>query len=294
VKTLFVVNPSAGRGKTKSRWDSFERLLQKRANFPFEVHFTTHSREAETVCLQAIRSHFERVIAVGGDGTVNEIINGVLGNDVVIGILPFGTGNDLARSIGAKNSYKDLLNMLCYPRETSLNVANVNGRYFINAAGIGFDGMVANHINRHMFIKNLGALGYAFSAITVLKSFVPFEVSLNIDGRCASFSHVWMIAIGNCPFYGGGMKICPSAKYDDGLLDVCIVSDLGKITFLKLLPSVYSGRHVEKEPWISTQQGKYIEITCPNSMIAHADGELIASSSLRVSMSEQLIRFLKG
>jgi diacylglycerol kinase family enzyme len=104
------------------------RLLKKRANFPFEVHFTTRSREAETVSLQAIRSHFERVIAVGGDGIVNEIINGVLGNDVVIGILPFGTGNDLARSIGAKNSYKALLNMLRYPRETSLNVANVNGR----------------------------------------------------------------------------------------------------------------------------------------------------------------------
>jgi diacylglycerol kinase (ATP) len=294
VKTLFVVNPIAGRGKTESRWNRFERLLTQRANFPFEVHFTSRSREAETVASEAIRTHFERVIAVGGDGTVNEVINGVFGSDVVVGILPFGTGNDLARSIGIKNSYDSLLNMLCYPGETYVNVANVNGRHFIIAAGIGFDGIVADYINRHKFIKSLGALGYALSAMTILQSFTPSEVTLNIDGRCTTLPDVWMIAIGNCPFYGGGMKICPSAKYDDDLLDVCIVSKLGKTRFIKLFPSVYSGRHVEKKAWITTYTGKRIEIICPEYMIAHADGELIASSSLQVQMCEQRIRFLKG
>ncbi|WAH41987.1 diacylglycerol kinase family lipid kinase [Alicyclobacillus fastidiosus] len=292
IETLFIVNPTAGRGTTKSRWDAFERQLKKYTTFPYKVHFTTRSGEAETVSLQATHSHFERVIAVGGDGTVNEIVNGVLGRDVMIGILPFGTGNDLARSIEANKSDKDLLHMLCYPKEASLNVAKINGRHFINAAGIGFDGIVANHINRHMFIKILGALGYSLSAITVLKSFTPSEVMLNIDGNCVILSHVWMIAIGNGSFYGGGMKICPSAKYDDDLLDVCIVSNLGKMNFLKLLPSVYTGRHVEKETFITTQQGKHIEITCPDYMIAHADGELIASSSLQISVSEKRIRFL--
>jgi YegS/Rv2252/BmrU family lipid kinase len=294
VKTLFIVNPTAGRGKTKSRWIDFAQQLTHRANFPFEVHFTTRSREAETVAVEAVRSNFERVIAVGGDGTVNEVVNGVFGSDLVVGLLPFGTGNDVARSIGVGKSYESLLNMLCAPSEVFVNVANVNGRHFIMATGLGFDGMVADHINHHKVVKNLGALGYAFSAMTVLQSFAPFEVTINIDGSCTTLSEVWMIAIGNCPFYGGGMKICPFAKYDDDLLDVCVVSKLGKARFVQLLPSVYSGRHVEKKPWITTHTGKHIEIICPDDMLAHADGELIASSSLQVHMCEQRIRFLKG
>jgi diacylglycerol kinase (ATP) len=294
VKTLFIVNPTAGRGKTETRWIRFEQLLRQRANFPFEVHYTSRSREAETVASEAVRTHFERVIAVGGDGTVNEVMNGVFGSDVIFGILPFGTGNDLARSTGIQDSDDSLLNMLCYPEETYVNVANVNGRHFIIAAGIGFDGIVADYINRHKVIKRLGALGYALGAMTTLRSFTPGEVTLNIDGHCTTIPDVWMIAIGNCPYFGGGMKICPSAKYDDDLLDVCIVSKLGKARFIKLFPSVYSGKHVEQKSWITTYTGKRIEIICPEYMIAHADGELIDSSSLQVHLCEQRIRFLKG
>ena len=294
MKTLFVVNPAAGRGKTQSRWSAFERLLRKNAPFPFDVHFTTRAGEAEGVSMQAIRSGFDRLIAVGGDGTANEMINGVLGSDILLGVLPFGTGNDLARSLGVMKSGQDLLRMLCCPKEASLNVANINGRHFINAAGIGFDGMVANDINHRTFLKNLGALGYAVSAVKVLSSFVPSEVELTVDGYHTILPRVWMIAIGNCPFYGGGMKICPFAKYDDDWLDVCIVSNLSSLSFLQTLPSVYSGGHVRKKSCIAMQRARHIEITGPEYMIAHADGEIISSSSLRVDMSEQRVRFLTG
>lgn len=294
MKTIFVINPTAGNEKCKSRWNSFEHELKMSTPFPYEAYFSHRAGEARTLAQEAVQLGFERIIAVGGDGTIHEIVNGVVGSDVLLGILPFGTGNDLARALKIPRSNNQLLDMLRHPREVVLNIGKVNDRYFVIATGIGFDGIVAEDINHHFYIKKMGAFGYFFSAIKVLLSFMPRDVTVAIDGKQVDLPNMWMLSIGNCPFYGGGMKLFPAAKYDDDLLDICLISNLNKSNFLRLFPLVYSGKHVKKEQYITTLQGKNIQVDCPSSMVAHADGECIPFSTLHITLSEHRVRFLKA
>jgi diacylglycerol kinase (ATP) len=293
LRTLFVINPLAGRGQCGRKWKMFEERWAASRPFPYEKHFTTRAGEAAAVSREAIRSGFTRIVAVGGDGTVHEVVNGTAGSDTTIGILPFGTGNDWARALRVPSSSETLAHMLERPEVVPANVALMNGRYFVNAAGIGFDGLVARHINHHPLIKRMGPAGYAVSAVKVLWSFVPSEIHLQVDGVAMHIPDTWMLAIGNGPFYGGGMKICPDACFDDDWLDICIVSRLGKARFLQLFPLVYSGKHVALDSWITILRGKRIQIQCPVEMVAHADGELIPSARFDVKISEQRLRFLR-
>lgn len=292
MKTTFIINPSAGNGKCRRRWEAFERKLRTSYSNSFEVHSTVRPGEAEVISKLAVSSGVQRIIAVGGDGTVNEVVNGVIGSNASIGILPFGTGNDLARALGLPNTEYNLLNMLSQSKEVELNVAQINERYFVIAAGVGFDGLVANDVNRHRYIKKLGAIGYFYSALKMLTVFNPFKPQVVVDGHALQLPNTWMVAIGNCPCYGGGMRLFPTAKYNDDLLDICVVSNIGKLKFLQLFPLVYWGKHVGQQQYITMMKGKHIEIQSSESMIAHADGELIQTSVLRVKISPYRLRFL--
>ncbi len=183
MKMFFILNPLAGNGKCRWRWGNFERVLRHGSFNSYEVHSTDGVGDAERAAKAAVSAGFQRIIVVGGDGTVNEVVNGVIGDHVLIGILPFGTGNDLARSLAIPSSDDELVTLLSKPKEVELNVAQINDRYFVMAAGIGFDGMVANYINSHFYIKKLGAVGYFYSALRMLTTFKPFEVQVVIDGK---------------------------------------------------------------------------------------------------------------
>ncbi|WAH37505.1 diacylglycerol/lipid kinase family protein [Alicyclobacillus dauci] len=293
MKMTYILNPSAGNGKCGRRWEAFERNLKNSlGSDSYEVHCTSRPGEAKKFSNLAVLSGCKQIIVVGGDGTVNEVVNGVIGSDVSIGILPFGTGNDLARSLGIPKSDDQLLNLLCKPKELDLNVAHINERYFVMAAGLGFDGLVANYINSHFNIKKLGAFGYFCSALKILATFKPFEVQVSVDGYPLQIFNTWMLATGNCPYYGGGMRLFPTAQCNDDLLDICVVSNLEKLKFLQVFPTVYSGRHVELQQYITMMRGKSIEIKTSESMVAHADGELMITSALRINVSEYRLRFL--
>lgn len=182
--------------------------------------------------------------------------------------------------------------MLYQPREAFINVANVNGRYFLAAAGIGFDGIVADYINERDNVKRLGALGYFYSALRVLPKFRPCEARITVDGQPFELVNAWLLAVGNCPYYGGGMKLFPQACFDDDLLDVLIVSNLSRTRFLQLFPSVYAGTHVGQTQFVTVLRGKSIAIECPEHMVAHVDGEILRSNFLHISIGGQKVRFL--
>lgn len=296
IRTLFVVNPVAGRNACAARWRRFEEGLRRSADFPFEVHITARPSDAERVIREAANAGIRRVVVAGGDGTVNEAVNGVLscapewGGS--LGILPFGTGNDLARSLSIPRRDKDLLSMLCRPTETGVNVGRVNGRAFVLAAGIGFDARVADDVNRHTGLKQTGKIGYALSAMRMLQSFQPTALRIEVDGEPIITGDLWLLAAGNCPYYAGGMKMFPNAVYDDDLLDVCIVSNLDRLHFLQLFPFVYAGKHVGWEKYVRMVRGREIRIESDQNVMAHADGEVFPTTSLQIQMVGAQIRVI--
>lgn len=290
LKTIVIFNPAAGKGKSWWRWESFERQLSR--TFAFETHSTTRAGDAEKLARNAVASGIERILVVGGDGTVNEVVNGVVGSSVAIGIIPFGTGNDLARSLGIPKTDRELLGMLQNPGEIRVNVAKVNHRHFVMATGFGFDALVANYVNTHPFVKQVGPFGYLIAALRILSAYQPSRVSVTVDGNELHLMRAWMIAIGNCPYYGGGMKLFPGAAPDDDLLDICMVANLGKLKVLRIFPLVYTGKHVAKKAHITMLRGRDIRVQGPTWMMTHVDGELLQDSSLEISLCPHRLRFL--
>ena len=284
MNTLFIVNPAAGRGKCFRKWTQLEDLLHERASFAFAVRLTRKSGDAENFAITAIQEGFERIVSVGGDGTVNEIINGVAGSNVQIGILPFGTGNDLALALRLSTDYMHIVKMLESPTIKLIDIVKINERFYINAAGLGIDGQVVQNINQHPMINRLGKIGYIVSALQSVLQFRPDKLLVTIDGHDSVLSNVWILAITNGPYFGGGMKVCPKADLSDGWLDLCIVQNLSKWQFFRLFPLVFSGQHVRKEQYVTTLRAKKVHIDIPNHLIMQSDGEIMKFTSVTIEI----------
>jgi len=290
---LFIVNPSAGHGKCGKRWNKLAPKIEEK--YSCEVFYTKRPGEAEAEARMAVERGIKRIFVVGGDGTINEVINGAMSANIEIGIIPFGTGNDLAKAVGLSKK-KHLIEAMVLNQETlkvkEINVGKINHRHFVIACGIGFDGWVAKRANDSRFLKSLGALGYVFSVFAVLRSFTPMTIEVTIDGTSHKIENGWLLAVGNGPYYGGGMKICPDADIHDDWLDLCIVSKLSKWQLFRFFPKVYSGKHVHLKDYVTFMKGKRMKIQCQGKTVAHADGEFIDSSDLNIVLCEQGIKML--
>jgi diacylglycerol kinase (ATP) len=276
MKPLFIVNEYAGKGKTKQRWSHIQRYLDMFA-IPYQVHLTSRPREAVEVAKQSSLYEYSHVIAVGGDGTVNEVVNGLCGQQAIFGVIPTGTGNDFARMLEIPDDPFLAVKKLVNGSQKTIDLLELNGKYIAGAIGIGFDGAIAEDINRSTWKKRFGTLGYVLSMLKLLRTFYPFTLYLDLDEKSFIIEHCWMVAIGNSSYYGGGMKICPDAKHDDGLLDVCIVHDLSRTGILKAFPSVFSGRHVH-HPKVKYMRGQVVRVRTEPSVYIHGDGEIFGQT----------------
>jgi diacylglycerol kinase (ATP) len=289
MRFVFIVNRQAGKGKCKKKWSRFFEATRSSIG-DHDVYYTSKAGEAEGLARKEVEKKTEKeelaVVAVGGDGTASEVLNGVAGSEVTIGILPFGTGNDLAKGLGISSNLRSLIDI--YKKNThsilKINVAKMNERYFASSAGVGFDGLVADYANRRALMKHMGKLGYLLSALKLVGRFSPKTFSVLIDEESYHFSQAWLLAIGNGPYYGGGMKICPNAQLDDDLLDLCVVSNLSKLKFFQLFPSVYKGSHIKQKKSVTLLRGQTIEIHADSSQSAHADGEFIQSQVIKIQL----------
>ncbi|WP_018131450.1 diacylglycerol/lipid kinase family protein [Effusibacillus pohliae] len=290
MKTLLIVNQQAGKGKTKRRWPELQRQLE-RFGIRYDVHLTSRPKEATEVARQAA-AQYARVIAVGGDGTVNEVVNGLAGQPAAFGVLPSGTGNDFARMLQIPNNPYLAVQRLAVANERPADLLQLNGTYIAGAIGIGFDGAVAEDIDRAPWKKHAGSFAYVLGVLKLLFQFPPFTLRLQIDDRELLFPKCWLAAIGNSKFYAGGMKICPDAQHDDGLLDICVVHNLTQFELLKLLPSVFSGRHV-LHPNIVCLQGKSVRVRTDRPVPMHGDGEIFGKTPGDITIHPHALRVLQ-
>jgi len=232
----------------------------------------------------AAKKGYELVVSVGGDGTINEIVNGLYdaGNlkDVVLGIISTGTGSDYVRTIGIPRRHEEACQRLLNPKKLTVDLGIVryenNGevmkRLFVNFAGLGFDAEVVKATT--LKFKALGTIpSYLLGLLTTLVSYKNREISLKLDGEMEE-RKVCAIVMSNGKYGGGSMFIAPQADPSDGYLDVMIIGDLSKPDLLWSLPRIYRGTHLT-HPKVTALRARQIEIQAKQPMALQADGELL-------------------
>jgi diacylglycerol kinase (ATP) len=283
---LVIVNPAAGAGRATRSVPWLRERLGPRPEAGLEV--TGRPGDAEALAAGAAGDGYDRVIAIGGDGTVQEVVNGLLAHPdpPVLGIVPVGRGNDLARSLGLPVELASAWQVAVGHGTQLLDVARArNGdgteRWFASAGGIGFDAQVAAAMTARGGWQ-AGPAGYLLTTLVELRRFSNRRIRLAVDG-VASHHDVLLVAIANGAYYGGGMRIAPDARPDDGLLDVCVVGDVSRITAIRQLPNLYRGTHV-RHPLVTMHAGRTVEVDGDGETRIHLDGEPFGSVPLRVAL----------
>lgn len=284
----FIVNPTASRGNGAkiARWLEGEC---RNKNLDYDLQLTTRPKEASEIATNSYHD-FEYIVAVGGDGTLQEVINGLIDVETKIGIIPVGTGNDFIRAANIPAQPINALNMLLEGYVKKIDIGKVNDRYFHNGVGVGFDAWVVNESLKIKYLR--GKIVYLSAIFKTLLSYQApmMELSykeINIRER------LFLITVGNGTSMGGGIKLTPYAEIDDGELDLNIIQDVNKLKILRNLIKAYSGEHV-KLAEVKVDRCKSIRIKSERGLAVHADGELLGCNinELNINIIPKAIKFV--
>lgn len=277
VRALFIINPTAGRGSALRTWKRIEGLVAGRREL--EAVIPSSYAETRRVAADAVKAGIERVVVLGGDGTLDSVADELAQSDTTMGMIPSGTGNDFAKTCGISFDPVQALEvaMGSHTRRVDLGLATGVRRHFLNVAGAGFDAEVAAVTSRYP--KGLGGtLPYLMGAITTMIRYTPVPLSLHVDGQRWS-GPATLVAVANGSQYGGGMRIAPQARRDDGLFDVIVADGMGAGELLGLLPKVYTGGHM-KHPKVHLLRGRHVRIEPQGAIHGHVDGDVINADDL--------------
>ena len=269
-KYLFLVNPVAGGGKALGFIDSIMTTMGENS-LDYKILTTTMPGEATTMVES--NPDYDICVAVGGDGTVNEVARGILNRGAgTLGIIPGGTGNDFGKSLGIEENIMASLIKLVQGNKRQIDLGKVKDRFFFNISSLGFDSEVVRHTNR---IKRLikGRISYILGVITALVVYRSRRMKFVVDGNKIE-RKATLVAVGNGRYYGGGMMILPMARMDDGLLDVCVVKDISNLRILTLFPTIFKGEHVKYYQYVEFHTAKRILVKAEGSYLLNIDGEL--------------------
>ena len=279
-----IVNPVAGVNKSTFRqWPHIQSQLRE-SGLSFDYQYTEGAGHASELARLAASDGYRFLVAVGGDGTINEVANGLLDSansgTTTMGIVSTGTGNDFIRSMGIPKDYIKACKCITGDRRTLIDVGLVefkkNGqnarRYFINSAGVGFDAEVAEAGKGvPHFMGN--TVPFVLALLKTLPLYRNKDVRLSIDGR-EEKRRVLSLIVANGAYFGGGMRIAPQAELNDRRLDVLTLGDIGKAELLQVFPRVYKGTHVT-HPKVRMEKAERITIECDRRILLQADGELL-------------------
>jgi len=279
-----IVNPNAGNGKGKKDWERISGIFS-RDNIRTHSRFTEKKGHAIELTREALASGFRKIISVGGDGTMNEIVNGIFtqnncpSKDVFIGMIPVGTGNDWGRMFGIPLVYEGAVKVIRDNKTMPHDVGTITyyssegqqKRYFMNIAGLGFEAVVVQKTNKQ---KDKGRSSQAVYLYNLLSSLISYKrpvINLTIDGKTIT-TKAFSVNVGNGRYCGGGMRQTPDAVPDDGLLDITVIKDMGRIEVIKSLKILYDGT-ILSHPKIDGYRSTNLKVTCETALYAEADGE---------------------
>jgi len=285
---LFIVNPASGAGKAGREWATVESWLPS-SGLPYEVAKTTRPLEATEIAQRAVRESRPVVVAVGGDGTLNEVVNGFFRNGAPLpttsklAMVPLGTGGDFRRTLRIPNDTRQAIEVLrsgvvrrldagCVTYQTEDGSTAV--RHFINIADAGLGGEVVYLVGNGT--KRFGSATYTLAGLRALLGFKNKPMSVNIDGTTHELKKAQQVVVANCQFFGGGMQMAPSASPTDGVFDVVLIKNAGKIETMRGMSDIRSGKHLDQtNPKMELMYGKKISVTSPARVRIDLDGEAV-------------------
>lgn len=284
---LVLVNPNAGGKKAAKDWPLIEGFLQQ-AELNYQVFFTKYRHHAIQLTKEYLEKGFTKIIAVGGDGTINEVVNGIfLSNSenikiAELGVVMIGTGNDWGRMFDIPSDYEKAIEIIKNRNIFRQDVGHatfhtgnkLNERFFINAAGIGFDAMVCNKTNERKDKGHSSNLSYLRALLTSLLKYRSLEANLRIDQRDLISTKLFTMSVGIGKFSGGGMQQVPDALADDGLFDITLVNKISKAKIVRKIKKLYDGTIKEIEE-IDAYRAKKVEVSSSEKMLLEVDGEIL-------------------
>lgn len=285
-KWFAVVNPNSGNKRTARDWPNLHRSLVEN-NIDIEYEYTTSQGEGIALAKQAQISGFKKIIAVGGDGTVNEVLNGLFAEreelleGTELAILEHGTGSDFVRAFQQKKGIENFIKLLKRNKSIKVDVGKINfhsfkgsheSRYFLNAVNLGIGAEVVHRVNNNS--KALGSkLTYFTGTIAALLNFKSIEVSCQLDDGQTIEGKFKGIIVCNGQYMGGGMHIAPQALTNDGLFDIVFIKDISRLRFLTRFPTIYLGKHISL-PEIAVYSSRKLSVITKKQIIFDADGEI--------------------
>jgi YegS/Rv2252/BmrU family lipid kinase len=276
--------------------------LLKRNDIPFDYAFTEGTGHGIDLAKEAVDAGYELVVAVGGDGTVNEVINGIVDKNgrgrATLGIICTGTGRDCIRSLNIPDDISKACELLATRDCINIDLGRAeyisdgikNQRHYINTAGLGFPASVAA---RTKSLKRMGGtIPFLLAFATVFATYKANDIAFDIDGRMKQERYL-LIAINNGRYFGGGMKITPDADPCDGLLDVVTIKDVNKLRLIYNFPKLYKGTHVT-HPKVDIYKAKSVDVQTSEKLLLQLDGEVVGEAPANFRVIPSALRVVSG
>jgi YegS/Rv2252/BmrU family lipid kinase len=302
-KWFIILNPHAGSGRGKKDRAEILKVLDK-SDFEYKLKISEFPKHTIPLAIEAITKGFRNLIVVGGDGTLNEAVNGIFSQtvcppeEITIGMIPVGTGNDWIKTFGIPNDYNGAVKIIKQGITMRQDVGRITFPendlirtcYFANMAGFGFDAMVAAKTNR---LKDKGREGITLYLQALGSSFLNYQTAktrVMIDGQQID-ELIFSVCIGIGKFNGGGMMQAPGAIPDKGLFQVTIIRKIGLFGILRNLAGLYSGEFVN-DPRVSTFYAKNISISSAHNIAGEADGEILGDNKFEIDIISQKLNVI--
>lgn len=280
-----IVNPRSCSGKGARQWPKIEALLRQEG-INYKAFLTEYAGHAMALVHAAIEDGARNFLAVGGDGTVHEVANGILtqtkvpSNHILLAQIPIGTGNDWRRTLGIPKDHAAAVRVLKNWREQVQDVGLVEWqnegkaqqRYFINVAGMGFEAAVGVRANADKAAGKGGLLGYIPALLGILKNYQSTEAAFSVDNHSLARRTFFSLAIGICKFNGGGMQQCPTALLDDGLFEMTVINQVPKSKVILNFPRIFTGTFI-KIPEVEQHSAGHIVVDTEAATLIEVDGE---------------------
>ncbi len=282
-----IANPVAGKGRAISLTHQVRSILKERGA-ESDVVLTKAPGDAADIARSAAQRGWEVIVSLGGDGTISEVISGLVGTESTLGIISCGRGNDIARSLGVPTDIEQAVNTLLTGERRKIDVGLEKDQVFAHIAGVGFSAEVSSQANNMRKLR--GSLAFLAATYRTLSRLKARQVRIELDNEVIE-TKVVSITLSNMKYAGGGMVFAPNAVVDDGLFDVCIVREIGKVGFALTFPQMYKDSG-PKHPALSRYRSSVVRIFSENPMEKMFDGNINGKTPLEAKILSKAIEVL--
>ena len=301
-----IVNPNAGKRKGEKDWLEIAAQLTA-AGIVYDSVFTEHRGHAVDLTRKYVENGYRNIIVVGGDGTLNEVVNGIFtqahipADKITLAMIPVGTGNDWCRMYNIPGDYKQAIKLITkrkiFTQDTgTIKYISTEGeektRYFINMAGMGFDALVTKKTNKQKELGKSNPMSYVVNILSSLFVYTSTKVTILLDSE-KIISDIFSMSVGICQYNGGGMKQAPDALPDDGLFDLTLIKPIGKFKIIRNIIKLFDGSFT-RLPEVSTFRSSKIIIHSEPPMFMEADGESLGHTPFVFNILRQSLNVVSG